>query len=214
MRGNASRVLPYVFLLPILLVTTFFAPPTTAQPLASAHTVISAAPGEVIVGIASFYDEPGPTASGEPYDATAFTAAALTEIRDKFGGIKFGKDYRPAFAIAEYRGKRAILKFNDVGPLKPGRKFDLSRAAMEHFGGTELGLLPDFKIALLPPGRTYTPGPLVDVQVAVQWSERAEDLTAALHAMVPDDAPAPPAASGNDDAAIVIAFADTCPCNQ
>jgi len=206
MRGNASRVLPYVVLPPILLLTAFFLP-AVAQPLSISRAALTGVPsGEVIVGIASFYDEAGPTASGEPYDPMAFTAAVLTELRDKLGGIKFGKDYQPAYALAEYRGKRAILKFNDVGPLKPGRKFDLSRAAMEHFGGIDAGVLPEFKIVLLPPGREFTPGPLVDVQVASVWTGRADDLTETLYASARNDAPTAadsevaPAAGGKEEA--------------
>lgn len=123
--------------------------------------------GETIIGIASFYDTPGElTSSGEFYDGNAFTAAAQIDIRDKFGGIRFGRLYQPQYGIAIFKGKRAILKFNDVGPLRPGRKFDLSRAAMEFFGGLDLGLLPDFKVVLLPPGQHYTPGPLADVPTA------------------------------------------------
>ncbi|HET7680272.1 MAG TPA: septal ring lytic transglycosylase RlpA family protein, partial [Xanthobacteraceae bacterium] len=101
---------------------------------------------ETIVGIASFYHEPQQTASGEPFDPDAFTAAAQLEIRDKFGGIRFGVKYQPAYAVAEYEGKKLILKFNDVGPLRPGRKFDLSRAAFAYFDGLEKGLLPDVKV--------------------------------------------------------------------
>jgi rare lipoprotein A len=139
----------------------------SAYPTMMSQIQLAAPPaGEVIVGIASFYDTPGElTSSGEYYDPNAFTAAAQLDIRNKFGGIRYGKNYRPSFAVAEYGGKRAILKFNDVGPLRPGRKFDLSRAAMAHFGGIDLGLLPDFKIVLLP-GDHYTPGPLVDAQLA------------------------------------------------
>src|SRR5262245_26402375 len=72
----------------------------------------------VIVGIASFYDDPGDTASGEPYDPNAFTAAVHFSIRDKFGGIRYGTNYRPAYGIAEYGGKKLVLKLNDVGPLR------------------------------------------------------------------------------------------------
>jgi rare lipoprotein A len=181
--GLSTRVL----FPPIFLVLSIFSSPSPAQPIAVAHlppAILQA--GEVIVGIASFYDEPGPTASGEAYDPNAFTAAALIELRDKFGGIKFGKNYRAAYALAEYGGKRAILKFNDVGPLRPGRKFDLSRAAMEHFGGLEKGLLPDFKIVLLPLGQDYATGPLVDEQprLATADSEQVEptDVTNAIDA--------------------------------
>jgi hypothetical protein len=57
---------------------------------------------ETIIGIASFYDDPQKTASGEQFDPEAFTAAAQLAIRDKFGGIRFGRLYQPAFAVAEY----------------------------------------------------------------------------------------------------------------
>jgi hypothetical protein len=118
-----------------------------------------------IVGIASFYDDPQQTASGEPYDPEAFTAAAQLKIRDKFGGIRFGRLYQPAYAVAEYENKKIIVKFNDVGPLRPGRKFDLSRAAMAYFDGLEKGLLPDLKVTPLPLGQNYVPGPVTDAQL-------------------------------------------------
>jgi rare lipoprotein A len=170
MRRPAGSFASCALLPAALLATALFAETATAQPIALTRIAAPAAvTGEVIVGIASFYDEPGETASGEPYDPVAFTAAALVELRDKFGGIKFGKAYQPAYALAEYGGKRAILKINDVGPLKPGRKFDLSRAAMEHFGGVDKGLLPDLKITLLPAGGDYTPGPLLDVAALQQF---------------------------------------------
>jgi rare lipoprotein A len=120
---------------------------------------------ETIIGIASFYDDPQRTASGEPYDPEAFTAAAQLKIRDKFGGIKFGRLYQPAYAVAEYENKKIILKFNDVGPLRPGRKFDLSRAAMAYFDGLEKGLLPELKVTPLPLGQNYIPGPVTDAQL-------------------------------------------------
>jgi rare lipoprotein A len=121
---------------------------------------------ETIIGIASFYHEPQQTASGEPFDPDAFTAAAQLEIRGKFGGIRFGVKYQPAYAVAEYKGKKLILKFNDVGPLRPGRKFDLSRAAFAYFGKLKKGLLPDVKVTPLPLGQSYPAGPVTDAQLA------------------------------------------------
>ncbi len=121
---------------------------------------------ETIVGAASFYDIAGETASGEQYDPNAFTAAAQLAIRDRFGGIRFGRLYRDAFAVAEYGGKKLILKVNDVGPLRPGRKFDLSRAAMEYFDGMEKGVLEDLKVTVLPLGQQFAPGPVTDEQLA------------------------------------------------
>jgi rare lipoprotein A len=121
-----------------------------------------------IIGAASFYDDPGETASGEQYDPTAFTAAAQLKIRDKFGGIKFGRLYQPSYAIAEYAGKKLIVKFNDVGPLRPGRMFDLSRAAMKYFDDSlDKGVLPDVKVTVLPLGRVYAAGPVTDEQLAI-----------------------------------------------
>ena len=116
----------------------------------------------VIVGTASFYDDPSNTASGEPYDPNAFTAAVQLSIRNKFGGVRYGRKYRPAYGIAEYGGKKLVLKFNDVGPLRRGRKFDLSRAAMAYFGGLEIGLLARVRVTRLPVGQTYPTGPLED----------------------------------------------------
>ncbi len=123
-------------------------------------------PGEAIIGVASFYDFPQQTASGDAYDPAAFTAAAQTGIRDKFGGIGFGRDYRPSYALAEYNGRKVIVKFNDVGPLKPGRLFDLSRAAMAYLGGVRKGLLHDVRVTPLPVGQVYPAGPVSDEQLA------------------------------------------------
>jgi rare lipoprotein A len=129
---------------------------------------------EIIIGVASYYDEPQATASGEQFDPDGFTAAAQLEIRDKFGGIRFGGNYQPAYAVVEYESKKIILKFNDVGPLRPGRKFDLSRAAMAYFGGLEKGLLPDVKVKPLPLGQLYTAGPVTDAQLAALGSRESE----------------------------------------
>ncbi|HZP74845.1 MAG TPA: septal ring lytic transglycosylase RlpA family protein [Pseudolabrys sp.] len=123
-------------------------------------------PQETIVGIASFYDDAQETASGEQYDPLAFTVAAQLDIRDKFGGVRFGANYQPAYALAEYDGRKLIVKVNDVGPLRPGRLFDLSRAAMAYFGGLDLGLLPDVRVTPLPLGRTYAAGPISEAAAA------------------------------------------------
>src|SRR5690348_8717477 len=37
---------------------------------------------------------------------------------------------------------------------------------MEYFDGVEQGLLPDFKVLVLPVGQVYTPGPVTDEQLA------------------------------------------------
>ena len=72
---------------------------------ASSHD--ACAMGVTIVGTASMYDpfEPGykeggiQTASGERYDPIAWTAAIQIDLREIFGGVRYGKDYRPAYAL-------------------------------------------------------------------------------------------------------------------
>ena len=122
---------------------------------------------DAIIGIASFYEESQQTASGERYDPNAFTAAAQLAIRHKFGGVRFGRLYQPAYALAEYEKKKIILKINDVGPLRPGRIIDLSRAAMAYFADLDKGLLPGFKVTPLPLGQEYAVGPVTDAQLAM-----------------------------------------------
>ena len=126
--------------------------------------------GDTIVGVASTYNpyragyrSGGPeTASGEPYDPTAWTAAIQTDLREQFGGVRYGKDYRPAYALVASADKQAIIKINDVGPLKPGRVIDLNEQAMRYFShGQDFGLIETVKITLLL-GDDWSPGPISD----------------------------------------------------
>ena len=88
---------------------------------------------EPITGVASMYNpcaagapaEDAETASGEHYDAQAWTAAIQIGLRARFGGVRFGRNYRRAFALVESAGRRAIVRINDVGPLVPERVIDL-----------------------------------------------------------------------------------------
>lgn len=145
----------------------FLSEPTIKRPIPEIDNRIVLSADDAIVGIASFYDDPQQTASGEQYDPNAYTAAAQLEIRHRFGGVRYGRLYQAAYGLGEYRGKKIIVRFNDVGPLRPGRKFDLSRAAMAYYDSTlEKGLLPNFKMTPLPLGRTYPKGPITDEQLA------------------------------------------------
>jgi rare lipoprotein A len=126
--------------------------------------------GMTIVGTASMYDpfQPGydeggiETASGELYDPSAWTAAIQTELRETFGGVRPGKDYRPAYALVEAAGKRAIIKINDVGPLKPGRVIDFNEKTMRYFDPSlQRGIIEAVKITPLP-GDGWAPGPVVN----------------------------------------------------
>src|SRR5690349_7409335 len=100
MWGQSNKASTLLSTITLGVTFTAFAP---AQSTAMSHSMmLEVTTGEVITGIASFYDDPGETASGEMYDPDAFTAAALIEIRGKFGGIRFGRLYQPSYAIAEY----------------------------------------------------------------------------------------------------------------
>jgi rare lipoprotein A len=125
---------------------------------------------EPIVGSASMYNprrpgmpaEDAETASGEMYDAEAWTAAIQIDLRERFGGVRFGRSYRQAYALVESEDKRAIVKINDVGPLRPGRVIDLNERTMRYFDPSlELGLVPNVRITPLE-GSDWTPGPVQD----------------------------------------------------
>jgi rare lipoprotein A len=73
------------------------------------------------------------TASGELYDPDGWTAAIQIDLRWIFGGVRYGKNYRPTFALVEVGDKRAIVRINDVGPLAPGRIIDLNERTMRYF---------------------------------------------------------------------------------
>jgi peptidoglycan lytic transglycosylase len=142
---------------------------TRAGPLKSHTREKPTQRADRIVGAASMYNpfEPGPyegptkTASGESYDIAGWTAAIQTRFRQTFGGIRFGKEYRPAYALVEAAGKKAIIKINDVGPLRPGRVIDLSKKTMAYFDPSlKKGVIPGVKITPLDGKQQWTPGPL------------------------------------------------------
>jgi peptidoglycan lytic transglycosylase len=124
---------------------------------------------DVLVGGASMYNpceaadrDAGSieTASGEPYDPAGWTAAIQINLRGAFGGIQYGRNYRPAFALVESGGKRAIVKINDVGPLRPGRVIDFSQQTMRYFDPSlQAGIIDGVTVAPLI-GSNWTPGPL------------------------------------------------------
>jgi peptidoglycan lytic transglycosylase len=115
------------------------------------------------------------TASGEPYDPNAWTAAIQIDLRDLFGGVRYGKNYRPAYALVESADKRAIVKINDVGPLKPGRVINLDQQSMRYFDPSlQAGLIHDVKITLLV-GEDWTPGPIGSEQPISVAAEQLPD---------------------------------------
>jgi len=132
----------------------------------------AAATGSAVVGIASTYNpfRPGyrsggrETASGELYDPAAWTAAIQTNLRERFGGVRYGKNYRPTYALVSSQDKEVIVKVNDVGPLKPGRVIDLNEQTMRYFDpDKQRGLIP---IAITPlRGADWLPGPVAEQQL-------------------------------------------------
>jgi rare lipoprotein A len=132
---------------------------------ARAHSDITAL--SPFIGAASTYNpfRPDPsaggklTASGENYSADSWTAAIQTKLRRFFGGVFSGKAYRPRFALVETVNKRAVVKINDVGPLKPGRIIDLNEQAMQYFDPTmQRGVIKSVKVTPLP-GEHWIAGP-------------------------------------------------------
>ena len=120
-----------------------------------------------IFGTASTYDpwttnEPEgiETASGELYDPEAWTAAIQIDLRGAFGGIHYGRLYRPTFALVQCGDKQAIVRINDVGPLMPGRIIDLNTKTMRYFDPTmAAGLVRNVIVTPLP-GDDWVAGPL------------------------------------------------------
>ena len=125
-------------------------------------------PPSAVFGAASMYNPCPPgndsgeqwTASGEPYEPDGWTAAIQIELRGQFGGVRFGKNYLPVYALVESGDKRMIVKINDVGPLKAGRVIDLSAKSMRYLDPSlNVGLIRDVKVTPLT-GKEWIAGPI------------------------------------------------------
>jgi peptidoglycan lytic transglycosylase len=121
-----------------------------------------------VVGRASTYNpyKPGDcsggktTASGEPYEENGWAAAIQINLRRLFNGVRFGRNYRPTFALVTSGDKSAILKINDVGPLLPGRVIDLTERAMRYFDASfDRGVLSNVTVTPLV-GERWRAGPV------------------------------------------------------
>lgn len=139
---------------------------TTEAEAVRPSDVDDAVAGPVIIGAASTYNpfkpgwrEGGPnTASGERYDPSAWSAAIQINLRQLFGGVKYRE--RPKFALVEAKGKKVVVKINDVGPLTPGRIIDFNERTMRHFDpGLRQGVIYGVKVTPLL-GGDWTPGPV------------------------------------------------------
>ena len=154
--------------------------PVVAPVVASLPRKLDLIPGAApILGTASMYNPNDPndpdsgndeTASGERYNPDDWTASIRTDLRDQFGGVRFGKNYRPAFALVQSSDKQAIVRINDVGPLKAGRIIDLNARAMRYFDPTlQRGLLDDARVVPLQ-GEVWAVGPVIPEPVSVASS--------------------------------------------
>ena len=141
---------------------------TALASLAEAEERHRPAKGPAVEGTASMYNpyRPGPyeggkqTASGEPYDPNAWTAAIQMDLRESFGGVRYGRLYRPTYALVEGGDKQVIIKINDVGPLRPGRVIDFNEQTMRHFDPTlARGLIHGVKVTPLL-GDDWPTGPI------------------------------------------------------
>ena len=97
---------------------------------------------------ASFYDQGTRTASGEPFDPGAMTAAHRTL---PFGTVVTVTDTD--------NGRSVSVRINDRGPYWPGRCIDLTRAAFERLAPASRGVIP----VLLATGTTPTAPSLRDL---------------------------------------------------
>jgi rare lipoprotein A len=139
----------------------------------SDKTINAALIGATVVGAASTYNpyrdgngsDEKQTSSGEPYNPDAWTAAIRIDLREQFGGVRYGKNYRVSYALVESGDKHLIVKINDVGPLAPGRVIDLNERSMRYFDSSlQAGLVRNVKVALLS-GEDWTPGPIGNEQL-------------------------------------------------
>jgi rare lipoprotein A len=152
----------------ILLVVSSAGMARTKIGAAHSYAVANTTSGTSVFGAASMYNpfkpgyrEGGPgTSTGERYDPFAWTAAIQTDLRGKFGGVHQGTS--PKYALVEGRGRKAIVKINDVGPLKPGRVIDLNERTMRYFDPSlHIGVIPAVKVTPLA-GKDWTPGPVAE----------------------------------------------------
>jgi rare lipoprotein A len=102
----------------------------TASLPSQRNTPVKAKPHE-LDGVASYYSQGVTTASGEPFDRHAMTAAHPT--------LPFGTEVKVTNLS---NGRSAMVRINDRGPFKPGRIIDVSEAAAEALGMQGRGLAP------------------------------------------------------------------------
>ena len=114
------------------------APPPPDQRKGGSQAALARA--HKLEGIASYYWQGQKTASGEPFDKRAMTAAHPT--------LPFNSLVR---VTDRKSGNSVVVRINDRGPFLPGRVIDLSEGAAEVIGMTGRGLTPvDLEVLVAP----------------------------------------------------------------
>jgi rare lipoprotein A len=131
--GNPSRAAVLLATAALALGCSSAPPPPAAAPAKSkAGPSAAARVGAVSTGVASYYADSlagRPTASGEPYDPAALTAAHRT--------LPFGT----LVEVTRDDGRSVVVRINDRGPFgKKKRIIDLSRRAAEALGIVRAGV--------------------------------------------------------------------------
>lgn len=136
--------------LAVALLLLVFAAACASKQTPRPVSAVEARPGWTQEGVASWYGgddgfEGKPTASGEIYDGSQFTAAhrelPLGTILD---------------VVDLDNGKKVRVRVNDRGPYIKGRIIDLSRASAREIGLIGPGLAP-VRLTVVSPGREAEP---------------------------------------------------------
>jgi rare lipoprotein A len=110
------------------------APPSPSPSKTPSKKASSSPPTSVVLDSgtcgASFYDTGQTTASGEPFDPQALTAASKT--------LAFNTRVRVTNLA---NGKVVVVRINDRGPFVAGRCLDLARGAFETIASISAGVL-------------------------------------------------------------------------
>lgn len=96
-----------------------------------AYKIVRRSKGTVMQGVASYYWQPQPVASGGRFNPQALTAAHRT--------LPFGTRIR---VTNKSNGKSVVVKINDRGPYIKGRNLDLSLRAATVIGMRKAGVVP------------------------------------------------------------------------
>ena len=103
----------------------------SSAPRQTTTTTVTPPTTGVVHGMASFYNEPQMTASGERFDKHALTAAHRT--------LSFGTRVK---VTNQRNGRSVIVRINDRGPYSHSRIIDLSAAAARELQMIDAGVVP------------------------------------------------------------------------